>query len=225
MAKLFFMGDSITAGAWDVRGGWVGRLVGQLLSKTATSVRRTKGFYCMAYNLGVSGDTAPDVLRRLEKEVTTRVYGSAEDDTIQMVFAFGVNDSVYSLAENCNCYTDDESKNDVYEIIKVAQKFTHHISFIGLLPVDEARVNPLPWDTEKSYTNKNIQYFDGMIKNICAEKNIDFLPLFEKWSAMENLDEYLSDGLHPNTKGHELMAQQIGEFLLTPEFEAFHTKG
>ena len=64
-----------------------------------------------------------------------------------------------------------------------------------------------------------------MIKNICAEKNINFLHLFEKWSAMENLNSYLSDGLHPNTKGHELMAQQIGEFLFTPEFEAFHTKG
>lgn len=224
MAKLFFIGDSITAGAWDDRGGWAGRLIGQILAKSKTSENKNQGFYCMPYNLGVSGDTAPDVLRRLEKEVTARVYGGADNDTIQLVFAFGVNDSIYDTAAQTNCYVDKEFEDDFHAIMEVAKKFTANISFIGLLPVDEARVNPVPWVEGRAYTNKNIQHFNHMIENLCAKHNVAFLPLFDKWSALPDINDYFSDGLHPNSKGHALMAQQIGEFLLNEDFEAFHTK-
>lgn len=225
MAKLFFIGDSITAGAWDDRGGWAGRLIGQILSKSKTSEKKHQGFYCMPYNLGISGDTAPDVLRRLEKEVTARVYGGAEDDTIQLVFAFGVNDSICDTVAHKNCYADKEFQNDFHAIMKVAKKFTTNISFLGPLPVDEARVNPVPWVEDRAYTSKNVQHFNTMIESLCAAHDVAFLSLFDKWNALPDINDYFSDGLHPNSKGHALMAQQIGEFLLTPEFEVFHTKG
>lgn len=224
MAKLFFIGDSITAGAWDDNGGWAGRLIGQILRKSETSEKKNQGFYCMPYNLGVSGDTAPDVLRRLDKEVTARVYGGAQDDTIQMVFAFGVNDSIYDTVAQKNCYSDEEFKNDFHEIMKAAKKFTTNISFIGLLPVDESRVSPVPWVEGRAYTNKNVQHFNHMIETLCTEHDVAFLSLFDTWNAMPDINDYFSDGLHPNSKGHALMAQQIGEFLLDENFDMFHTK-
>ena len=61
MAKLFFFGDSITAGAWDERGGWVGRLIGQVMAMNIDGHATQDGFYCFPYNLGVSGDTANTV--------------------------------------------------------------------------------------------------------------------------------------------------------------------
>ena len=224
MAKLFFIGDSITAGAWDAQGGWVMRLMGKIMDKTRTSERKFKGFYCMPYNLGVSGDTAPDVLRRMKNEVTARVYGGAADDTVQFIFAFGVNDSVYSLEENKNYYTDEEFQDDVARIISLAKIYTNNISFIGLLPVDETCVNPVPWAPERAYKNDCIKHFNTMLSSLCEANDVAFLDLFYKWKTMTDYQDYLSDGLHPNSAGHELMAQQIGEFLLTSEFEKFHTK-
>lgn len=224
MARLFFIGDSITAGSWDECGGWANRLAGQLMARTGTSANKHKGFYCMPCNLGVSGDTAPDIFRRLKSEITARIFSAAENDTIQFVFAVGVNDSVYLLDEQKNAYSDKEFQNDLVEIIKLAKSFTDNISFIGLLPVDEDRVNPTPWAPDRAYMNQNIKHFNGMIEAVCQKQNIPFLSLFEKWLAMTDYKDYLSDGLHPNTKGHELMAKEIGEFLFTEKFTDFHTK-
>jgi len=224
MTKLFFIGDSITAGAWDERGGWVGRLSGELLSRTRTSLRRSQGFYCAPYNLGVFGDTAPDVLRRLERELLARTYGAPESDTVQIVFSFGVNDSVYDLTTQQNFYTDAEFQDDVNRIIEAARKFTNNISFIAALPVDEARLNPVPWIEGRAYKNDSIAHFNALTENTCTREGLDFFSVFDQWAAMPDLNDYLSDGLHPNSKGHALLAEQIGTFLFTPEFEEFHAK-
>ena len=34
MGTLFFIGDSITTGAWDERGGWTNRLIGKIMDHT-----------------------------------------------------------------------------------------------------------------------------------------------------------------------------------------------
>ena len=224
MAKIFFIGDSITAGAWDPKGGWANRLSGRLMERTHSSVNKAQGFYCMPYNLGVSGDTAPDIVRRLESEVTARVFGGAEDDTLQFVFAVGVNDSIYSLEEKKQCYGDEEFQDDLERIIAIAQTFSNNISVLGLLPVDEALVNPTPWAEGKAYKNESIQHFDGLIKGVCEREKVAFLPLFEEWAAMPDLASYFTDGLHPNEKGHEKLADTIGDFLFTDGFDEFHTK-
>ena len=59
MGDLLFFGDSITAGAWDSRGGWANRLIGRTMAQTMDARFEPGSFYCMAYNLGVSGDTVP----------------------------------------------------------------------------------------------------------------------------------------------------------------------
>lgn len=224
MAKLFFVGDSITAGSWDPKGGWANRLSGTIMERTHSSCNKCKGFYCRPYNLGVSGDTAPDIVRRFENEVTVRVYGDAENDTTQFVFAVGVNDSIYSLDEGMQCYTDEEFLDDLQRIIDMARTYTKNICFIGLLPVDEPLVNPAPWAEGKAYRNDSIQHFDGLIRNICLQENIAFLPLFEEWLALPDLADYFTDGLHPNEKGHARLEKTIGDFIFTDGFDEFHTK-
>lgn len=224
MTRLFFIGDSITAGSWDERGGWANRLSGQLMTRTGTSANKHKGFYCMPCNLGVSGDTAPDILRRLKSEIAARTFSGEDNDTIQFVFAVGINDSVYLVNEQKNAYSDKEFQGDLVEIIKLAKSLTDNISFIGLLPVDEDRVNPTPWAADRAYTNQNVKHFNDMIGTVCQEQNVPFLSFFEKWLAIENYKDYFSDGLHPNTQGHQSMAKEIGEFLFTDSFTNFHTK-
>ena len=62
-----------------------------------------------------------------------------------------------------------------------------------------------------------------MIKASCAEQDVAFLDLYDTWLSMEDYTSYFIDGVHPNTKGHTLLAKQIGDFLLNDEFKTFHS--
>jgi lysophospholipase L1-like esterase len=224
MAKLFFIGDSITAGAWDEAGGWATRLSAQLLHRTRTSTAKHKGFYCMPYNLGVSGDTVADVIRRFDQEVGARTYGDTEQDKSQIVFAVGVNDSVCLIEEKCNHATDATFEEDLMILIKKARAITDHITFNGLLPADETRTDPCPWNPLLAYRNESIERFNGIIRDVCAREGIGFINHYDEWAAMPDLADYFTDGLHPNACGHEKLAKKIGERLFDDAFTDFHTK-
>ncbi len=224
MAKLFFMGDSITAGAWDSKGGWAQHLSNKLLARSGTSERKHKGFYCAPYNLGIFGDTVADVIRRLDREITARTYGDTPDNTVQLVFAVGVNDSVYLLDEDRNHASDDIFKQDLISLLTLARLITDNITFIGLLPVDQPRTDPCPWTPSLAYRNEHIERFNAMIENFCGQEKLPFISFFDEWKSFPDLQNHFTDGLHPNDMGHEKMAKKIGEALFTEDFTNFHTK-
>ncbi len=222
MSKLFFIGDSITTGAWDEKGGWANRLIAAIMTKTISAKFEEGAFYCCPYNLGVSGDTVAGILLRLEKEVSLRIFPEDPREALEFVFAIGVNDSVYMVEEERPRFTDIEFQNNLHTLIKLAQKFTQRIHFVGLCPVNDNLLNPIPWAPDKAYANKHVKNHEDMIAEVCSKNNISFLPLFDKWMSMPNWQEYLIDGVHPNSKGHKLLAEQIGEFLFTDQFYSFH---
>ena len=69
MPQILIFGDSIIYGAWDREGGWAARLRKFLDEKTLTE----EDFYCLVYNLGISGDTTEDLLERFEFETEQRI--------------------------------------------------------------------------------------------------------------------------------------------------------
>ena len=194
------------------------------MARTIEAEETNSGFYCLPYNLGVSGDTAPDLVRRIDPEIKTRIYDDDSAETYQFVFAIGVNDSVQYTKDKANCYCNEEFLADINLLIEKARNFTNNISFISPIPVDDDLLMPMKWDEEKGYSNDSVIRFVNMLKKTCQEQDVEFFNLYEVWQAMANYKDYLIDGLHPNSAGHELMAKQIGEFLFTPEFEAFHAK-
>lgn len=223
MAKIFFIGDSITTGAWDDQGGWANRLISQIMAKAMDDLENPNAFYCLPYNLGVSGDTIADILPRFKKEVAARCDTDNKSEKIQIVFAVGINDSTYLVKENKPRFSDKKFQNNLDKLIKKAKKITNNISFIGLLPVDDALLDPIPWAIEKAYANRYVEKFEAMIENRCQTNDIPFLPMYERWLNMPDYKDHLIDGVHPNTKGHALMAQEIGDFLFTKEFYQFHS--
>jgi len=73
MSKLFFFGDSITAGALDGEfGGWVTHVIAKIIKEKIERDVGVKPFYCNSYNLGVHGDFVKDVVKRLPNEIEAR---------------------------------------------------------------------------------------------------------------------------------------------------------
>jgi len=206
MTRILIFGDSITYGAWDKEGGWVQRLRKFLDEKNLTD----SDFYCLVYNLGVSGNTINDLIERFEFETKQRLKESEE--TI-IIFAIGINDSYFVHSENNNRVPINKFKENIQKLIKSAKKFSSKIIFVGLTPVDETKTTPIPWDADKSYKNEYIEKYNKVIKKVCEENEILFIEIFEDWMKL-NYKNLLEDGLHPNSEGHKKIFESVKEFLI-----------
>ena len=206
MTQILIFGDSITYGAWDKEGGWVQRLRRFLDEKNLTN----PDFYCVVYNLGISGNTSEDLLERFEFETKQRLKEHKE--TI-VAFAIGINDSQFVHSEGDHRVPIEKFKSNLQKLIKLAQKFSLKIIFVGLTPVDEKKTTPIPWDSDKFYKNEYIEKYNQVIKKACKENKIYFIEIFEKFKAT-GYQELLEDGLHPNSKGHKRIFEIVKDFLI-----------
>lgn len=200
MSKILIFGDSIAWGAFDSEsGGWVERLKLYMWSKGDIDV----------YNLGASGNKTPDLLGRFESETKFRMEEGLE--TI-IIFAVGINDSYLLHSKNDNVVKFENFKENIENLIILAQKFSSKIIFVGLTPVDETKTTPIPWDTDKFFKNEYIQKYNNFISSACKDKNIYFVKILDGWlqSDYQNL---LEDGLHPNSEGHKKIFETVRDFL------------
>ena len=180
--NILIFGDSITWGAYDPeQGGWATRLRNHFEEKDND---------IDVYNLGISGDTTADLLERIEVEAKSR-----EPNLI--IFAIGINDAQFIHSTNGLRVSLDEFQQNLAKLLAIAKKFTDKVVFVGLTRVDESKTTPIPWNTDKSYTNENIKRLDNAIEKFCEDNKLKFISME---SVVGNDD--LIDGLHPNTKGH-----------------------
>lgn len=196
MHNIIIFGDSITWGAVDSKGGWVARLKNESGDNTI-------------YNLGISGDTSAGVLKRLSSEATARLD---EDLETVIVVAIGINDSQFELNTKENKTSLEEFSENLRKIVTEARKFGGKVKLVGLTPVNEDKVKPMPWKETHGYTNEQIEKYDNAIKNVAQEADATYIEIYSKF--MEgNYKSLLYDGLHPNDKGHELICHLVKEFI------------
>jgi len=206
MTQILAFGDSITYGACDKEGGWVTRLRKFLDIK---NISLPKSDFTI-YNLGVSGDTAEDLLERFEFETKQR---SKENEETIFIFAIGVNDSQFIHSQNGLRFSPQKFQDNIQKLVKIAKKFSSKIIFVGLFPVDESKTNPTPWNKDKSYKNKDVQKNNEIIKTICKENDINFVEIYDRLTKV-NYKSLLEDGLHPNSKGHEKIFEIVKDQLI-----------
>mgnify|MGYP006281817285 CR=1 FL=1 len=218
MGQLFFLGDSITAGSTDPGGGWAARLSARIMNENARSHMREDHFFCFPYNLGVAGDTTKDLAKRAESEIEARRKFDPELEAIDIICSIGINDAHLSSKDNRPLTSVNQFRDDYETLVTVLERTGGRILLTGLLPVDESRTNPFPWISELSSRNEHIAELEAVIKAIADEKRLDFLPLFEDFSALTDYEQYLLDGLHPDEQGHKLLADKIGKFVFTDFF-------
>lgn len=193
---VFIFGDSITYGVGDdEKCGWVNRF--------RLSLEKDKQRDYNVFNLGISGDVTEGVKNRFDFEFNTRK--DEENDKI-IIFAIGVNDT-QDINGNYRV-TLEQFKDNILYLISNARKYVDNIVFIGLSKVDETKVVPLSWNKEKSYFNKKVIEFDNKLEEICGENNVRYLKMYDLLSVND-----LSDGIHPNSIGHQKICGKVLDFL------------
>ncbi len=187
--RICVFGDSIVAGSCDAdSGGWVNRL--------------TRNIDNSVYNLGVSGDTSDDVIKRFEIEVQARKPKI-------IIIAIGINDSSFRKMVDGYYVKAEKYLENLRRILDISKKYSDKIIFNEITKVDEKKTNPIPWNKEAYYKNEDIKKYNIIIKELCSSNNLLFIELYD---LLENID--LDDGLHPNAQGHEKIYNRVKNFLI-----------
>jgi lysophospholipase L1-like esterase len=185
---ICIFGDSIVWGASDCeRGGWADSLKNYLMDDDID-----------VYNLGISGDTTEDLLKRFYTEA-----GARNPDIV--IFAIGINDSLSLDKDGLIKF-----QKNIILLANKAKKLTDKIIFIGLTSVDESRTTSYPSEeTGEAYNNQSIGEYDEIIKSFCEDNNLIFVDVL---GLLIN-DDDLCDGLHPSSSGHQKMFERIKETI------------
>lgn len=210
MTLIFVFGTSITYGAWDVEGGWVQRLRKYLDQQQLAN----PDLYYVVYNLGVSGNTSHDILERFSFEIEQRLKLLDEREDILLLFSVGVNDARFHNKMRTYKVSLETYEKNISEIIQKAKNYTSKIIFIGSKPVDDNKVDPIPWSPECSYRSAAVEQYDKTCAEVCSKKNIPFIDVYTPFKKQRNYLKLLSDGVHPTTEGHRFIFELVKDFLV-----------
>ena len=190
------IGDSIAHGFYDeVDLGWTARL-GKLM------LRYNRGGYIFN-NLSQFGDNIADAYHRALNEVSSRHF-----DLI--IVNIGIND--LRRRKNSELQLDfSEGVRIMYwrKMLEFLQSTGAKIVVADLLPVVETKYTE---DASLTRYNSDVERYNAIIKDVCAEYNVLFFARYDMWKA-RNLDNLYQDATHPNTQGHQLLAEEMYEFL------------
>ncbi|TXG76135.1 hypothetical protein E6P97_04120 [Patescibacteria group bacterium] len=212
--RVLVFGDSITQGYWDTDGGWVNRIRNHFDSIQVTDLQDNDE--PTIFNLGISADNSQNILERIEDETIARTrHGNLPAVIIQI----GVNDSSTDnqTPENSVGISIEDYESNLKEIIGKLQPISSKIIFVGLSACDESKTTPVSWG-DYHYTNDAIKRYETVMSTVAEQHKISFIPLFDQFKkAIDDGADYLPDGLHPNNKGHQFIADivrlKLEEFL------------
>ncbi len=159
------------------------------------------------FNFGKSGATVDFVSANVEKLL--EMYQREEKGIAVLTIGFN-NARAKDQPNNFVC-TLESYKQQMSELLDTMKTKTKQLICLGYLFVDEAKTTPekSPFSGSLSFFyNERIQEFNAIFKALCEEKTITFVEIpvtKEEW-----LEKYVyEDGLHPNQKGHQLIADTL----------------
>ena len=143
-------------------------------------------------NLGIPGQNSTNIKNRFEIELKNRYNNT---DNFILIYAIGIKDSaiINKDLNHINIF-----KENIKYIIDITKKYTNNIYFIGLIEPDYSK--------RKEYKKENVYLIDDTLNQLCKNEEINYFQVRSLFK--ENL---LVDGLHPNEKGHEILATKIFE--------------
>lgn len=150
------------------------------------------------FNLGFGGETTEELKKRIGMEIEWR---NRKHDNLVLI-QVGINDSKLEVNSDKNKVGEKNFRKNLREIIDKPKDIPEDLIFVGLTPVDELRTDPTPWDEKWAYRNDEVKRYERIIEEMCSEKNVKFIPLFDRLESSK-WKENLWDGVHPLKDGHE----------------------
>ncbi|WP_372369733.1 arylesterase [Candidatus Uabimicrobium sp. HlEnr_7] len=136
-------------------------------------------------NTGKSGATSAYILENLDWYL--------QEDVRAVFLCIGANDGLRGKSIN-------STKENIEKIIDVCRKKKIVIAMAGIM---------LPINYGKEYRAK----FYNMYKDIVKSYNVPFMPfLLKDVAGVTSLN--LEDGIHPNEKGHEIISDNVFNFIM-----------
>lgn len=206
MVVILVFGTSTTYGAWDIEGGWVQRLRKYLDKKQLAD---KASIYYMVYNLGVDGNTSTDILERIEFETLQRIKLIEKGEEVITILGAGTNDAIINNLTKKHHVSLEDYEMKIKKIIAVAEKNSTKVLFVGAKPLDESKVDPIPWLPGHSYKNEHIEKYDKRLAEICKKSGILFVEIYNEMRKIKNYEKLLPDGVHPNTEGHRIISEIV----------------
>jgi lysophospholipase L1-like esterase len=122
--------------------------------------------------------------------------------------------AVFNLRTGQPSHDPERFARTLAEVAAAARRHTDRVLLVGLLPCDEARMQPPPWsqDGAGSHGNDRIREFNQAVRRVATDSGVALVDCFEEVLAGDHA-ALLHDGLHPNGAGHQLLADRIGERL------------
>lgn len=203
-------GASTAQGYWDSQGGWSDRLKRYYDSLQLQAFKKQDfaNEQPKVMNLGISDDGTKKLLSRLDTEASARQNAKG----IMFIFSIGTNNAAVRADKNLS--TPAEYRTDLESLINKAQHHSSKIMFVGMHAVDESLTTPFIGG-DLYFRNERIFEFEKVMREVCAEKNIPHVAVFESFQdeAVRNRRLLAHDGLHPNDEGHELIFRLVRPVL------------
>ena len=205
MKQLFFFGASCVYGVGASDAGFAD-IIKQLYHRKMYGDGGVGESY-EVFTFGKSGATIDFVSDTFEKLL--KMFQREEKSVAVLSIGFN-NTRATDRPDKYDC-TTESYKQQMSVLLDVIKHKTKHLICLGYWYVDEAKTAPeesLFSGSISYFYNERIQEFNGICKSLCMEKNITFVTIpvaKEEW-----LEKYLyDDGLHPNQKGHQLIADTL----------------
>lgn len=205
MANILVYGASVAQGFYDTGGGWADRLKRYFIQE---ELKNNWEQSINVFNQALSGDTTKDILSRIAKETTQRLWGKHE---AIFIFEAGTNDSI--IIDGKPKVPLKEFKNNLNQLLRFCKTYSNKIIFLGLTPIDESKVAPMPWSPTESYFSERIKKYNDTIKLFSHKNDLGFIDLYEEFTKVE-FKKYLHDGVHPNSEGHKKIFEIVRDFLV-----------
>jgi len=209
--NIFIFGNSITYGEWDELGGWANRI---RLHYDKPGLPLPDD-YIITYNLGIPSDTSAGIAARLAAETQARLSPNPGVDDIQFIIATGANDSRWLIEEKRVATAPDQFIRNFDLISQAAKDFSDDIIFLGLIPCieEDVRCAAKKHGWVEHYDNESLIDYNDLVKQHCQKHDHKFVDVYSAFLE-RGYDDLLSDGLHPNSKGHEFIAEIVLQTLV-----------
>ena len=198
--RILIFGDSITQGFNDPQGGWVEHLKREYMRQNLEESGELEIF-----NLGISGDTSAEILKRIETETMVRRW---PNDPIMTILAIGVNDSADKLGKRL--VPIDEYQANVKKILILMKRLSDYQLVVGLTPCVDGLMAPAAWsENDFRAQNHRIGEYERVLAGVTKEQSTEFVSMWQIFMNAPNWESMLPDGLHPDSRGHGIIYNHV----------------